>query len=292
MENIRGIGLMVLAMAGFALADMFIKSVSSHIPVGEILLFIGTGGTLFFAAMAGRNGEAVVSRDLFSGLILLRTLGEMAGTFGFVTALVLIPISTASAILQATPLAVTLGAALFMGEAVGWRRVSAIVVGFVGVLIIIRPGLEAFQPASLFAVLAVAGLSLRDLATRAAPRGFSTLRLGTYGFAALVPTGAVLLLLGEPLVLPDPGEWLFLALALMFDMAGYHALTHAMRMGDVAIVTPFRYARLLFAIIIGILVFGERLDLATIAGSLIVILSGLYTFAREHRQRLRSRPLP
>ena len=117
MENIRGIGLMVLAMAGFALADMFIKSVSSHIPVGEILLFIGTGGTLFFAAMAGRNGEAVVSRDLFSGLILLRTLGEMAGTFGFVTALVLIPISTASAILQATPLAVTLGAALFMGEA-------------------------------------------------------------------------------------------------------------------------------------------------------------------------------
>lgn len=173
MENLRGIGLMVASMAGFALADMFIKGVSGRIPVGEILLVIGIGGTLIFAISAISRGEAVIARDFFSPVILIKNLGEMIGTFGFVTALALTPISTVSAILQATLLAVTLGAAIFMQEAVGWRRWSAITVGLIGVLIIIRPGLAGFETASLFAVLAVFGLSIRDLATRAAPKSLS-----------------------------------------------------------------------------------------------------------------------
>jgi len=285
MENLRGIGLMILSMAGFSLADMFIKGVSSSLPVGEILLVMGSGGAVIFGFWARLRGEHVLSRDIYSPLILLRSGGEMTGTFGFITALALTPISSASAILQAAPLAVTMGAALFLHEPVGWRRWSAIAVGFVGVLIVIRPGMAGFQGASLFAVLAVVGLSTRDLATRAAPRDISSIRLGTYGFATLIPTGAVLLWLNGPWVSPDIMQSLGLLAAVVLGVAGYYALTLAMRLGDVAIITPFRYVRIIFAMIIGAAVFHERLDIWIITGSGIIIGSGLYTFARERRQR-------
>lgn len=286
MENLRGIILMTGSMACFATADMFIKMIAGHVPVAMILFVLGLGGSLIFGISAHLKGEKVVGRDAVSGLMLLRATGEMIGTFGFVTALWLTPISSASAILQATPLAVTLGAALFMGEQVGWRRWSAIIVGFSGVLVVIRPGLDGFQPASLFALMAVVGLTIRDLATRAAPRGMSPIRLGTYGFLPLIPAGLLVAgLTGQRFVLPGGFEWTALALALFADVAGYYALTFAMRMGDVAVITPFRYSRIVFAALFGMIVFAERLDAATIVGAAIIIGSGLYTFARERRRK-------
>jgi drug/metabolite transporter (DMT)-like permease len=292
MDNLRGILLMVASMAGFSLADTFIKMVSGHVPVGMILAVIGAGGTLIFGTLAVRRGEAIIATDILSPLMLLRMVGEIMSSLGFVLALATIPISTASAILQATPLMVTLGAAVFMREPVGWRRWTAIVIGFVGVLIVIRPGMEGFQAASLFAVVSVIGISIRDLSTRAAPVAMSAYRLGTYGFIALIPAGLLQLAVsGQGFVLPTAFEWGALGIAILADVLGYFALTFAMRMGDVAVITPFRYARVLFAVVAGFLVFGEVLDTATILGTAIVIGSGLYTFARE-RQRARQRAAP
>ncbi len=291
MENLRGIILMVASMAGFALAAMFIKGVTTSVPVGLVLLVLGVGGTLGFSALALASGERPIGRDLFSPLIMLRNLGEMLGTFGFVTAIALTPLASASAIIQAMPLAITLGAALFMREPVGWRRWSAIIIGFAGVLMVIRPGLSGFQPASLFAVLAVVGLSLRDLATRAAPGGISPLRLSVYGFITLIPSSLVLLAFDPVTQPPSPGQWGALLAALALDGAGYYALTLAMRMGDVSVITPFRYARILFAIAIGMAVFAERPDAWTIAGSVVIIGSGLYTFMREHMRRSAAKAL-
>ncbi len=291
MDNLRGIVLMTAAMAGFALADMFIKGVSHAVPVGEVLLVLGVGGTAIFATLALLRGEAPFGRDFFSPLILLRNLGEMAGTFGFVTALALTPLAAASAIIQAMPLAITLGAALFLGEPVGWRRWTAIAVGFGGVVMVIRPGLEGFQPASLFAVLAVIGLSVRDLATRAAPGALSAMRLSVYGFATLIPSSLVLLALDGPPVRPEPLQAAALLAALLLDAAGYFALTLAMRAGDVATVTPFRYSRILFAIVIGFVVFAERPDIWTLLGALVIVVSGLYTLMRERFRRTPAPPL-
>ncbi len=291
MENLRGIVLMTGSMACFATADMFIKMIAGDIPTSMILCVLGLGGSLLFALAARLNGERVIGRDALSPLMLVRTTGEMIGTIGFVTALWLTPISSASAILQATPLAVTLGSALFMGEEVGWRRWSAIAIGFAGVLVIIRPGLAGFQPASLFALMSVVGLTIRDLATRAAPKGMSPIRLGTYGFLPLVPAGLlVAALTGQTFTTPDAFEAAALAFALFADVAGYYALTFAMRMGDVAVITPFRYSRIVFAALIGIFAFGEHLDALTLAGATIVIGSGLYTFARERQRKVE--PVP
>ncbi|MFT4715876.1 MAG: drug/metabolite transporter (DMT)-like permease [Paracoccaceae bacterium] len=285
MENLRGIGLMIVAMAAFTIADTFIKKVSNAIPVGEILLFMGIGGLLIFSIWAKSVNQKLFGADFFSRLNFFRSLGEMIGTFGFVTALALSPISSASAILQATPLVITLGAALFLKESVGWRRWTASFIGFAGVLLIVQPGMAAFQPASLFAVLAVIGLSIRDLATRSAPKSMTSIRLGVYGFASVIPTGTVLTLIDGPFVVPDISQAATLSLSVLFAAAGYHMLTLAMRMGDVSIIAPFRYVRIIFAIGMGILVFGEVIDFWMIAGSIIVVASGLYTFAREGKRR-------
>jgi drug/metabolite transporter (DMT)-like permease len=140
MNNLRGILLMVAAMAGFAVEDALIKAASATVPVGQILLFLGIGGTLAFGTLARLQGARLFTRVVLLRPVLLRNASEMLGTMCFVSAIAIAPLSTVSAILQATPLAVTLGAALFLGAEVGWRRWTAILVGFAGVLIIVRPG--------------------------------------------------------------------------------------------------------------------------------------------------------
>ena len=290
MENLRAISLMVLSMAGFAIEDMLIKIIALEMPIGQFLILIGAGGALLFTAMSRRQGQAVLSADFLRPSIIIRNLGEVIGTLGFVTALVLTPLSSASAILQATPLAVTLGAALFLGEAVGWRRWSAILIGFCGVIAVIRPGLDGFEPASLFAVLGVIGLATRDVATRAAPARISSAVLSAHGFAMLVPAGALLLCISGGATAPSALGYGLLLAALAIGVSAYYALTLAMRLGDVAVVTPFRYVRLVFALAIGVTVFNEQPDAWTLIGAAIIILSGLYTFFRERQLKRKSCP--
>jgi len=289
MENLRAIALMVLSMAGFAVEDMLIKYIALEMPTGQFLMLIGAGGALIFTLMAWKQGQAVLSADFLRPTIIIRNLGEVIGTLGFVTALVLTPLSSASAILQATPLAVTLGAALFLKEAVGWRRWSAILIGFGGVVAVIRPGLDGFQPASLFAVLGVIGLATRDVATRATPAEISSLVLSAHGFGMLVPAGAFLLWISGGAVAPSAQGYGLLFAALIIGVSAYYALTLSMRLGDVAVVTPFRYVRLVFALFIGVTVFHEQPDAWTLSGAAIIKLSGLYTFFRERQLGLKTR---
>jgi drug/metabolite transporter (DMT)-like permease len=210
---------------------------------------------------------------------------EVVGRAGYFLGITLTPLSNASAILQASPLFVTLGAALFFGEQVGWRRWSAIAVGFAGVLIVLRPGLEGFTPASIFTLIGTLGFAARDLGTRAAPKSLSNLHLATYGFAVLVPTGLVLGLFTGPIPPLDARSVAFVGAATLFGIAGYYSITAAMRLGEVGVVTPFRYTRLLFAIILGMAIFGERPDAMTLLGGAVIVASGLYTILRSTRQR-------
>lgn len=286
MDNLRGSILMVLAMLGFALEDMFIKQMAGALPTGQILATLGLGGSIVFALVVRAQGDRLLQRDALHPMVLLRNLGEIFGTVGYVTAVVLTPISSASAIFQATPLFVTLGAALFLREAVGWRRWVAICVGFCGVLLIIRPGMESFRPASLFAVQGVVFLGIRDLATRRIPATVSSMRLSTYAFAVTVPTGLILMaVMGDGFVAPGALDGLRVAGSIVAGVLGYYALVTATRLGDMSHVAPFRYSRLVFALIIGVFVFGERPDMATLIGAAIIVGSGTYAAIREGQRR-------
>ena len=283
--NLRGIVLMVVSMAAFAIEDSFIKRAADDMPTGQILLMLGVFGAAIFTVMAARAGQKPFSRDLLQGQVMLRNLGEVIGTMGFVTAIALTPLTSATAILQAMPLAVTLGAALFLGESVGWRRWTAILVGFAGVLVIIRPGLEGFDINSLWAVLAVFGLAIRDLATRRVPARIGSMSISVSGFVSVAILGAAMLALSGGAVWPGTLQTALMVGALSAGVVGYWMVVEAMRVGEISAVTPFRYARLIFALIIGILIFGERPDVMTLAGATLVIGSGLYTFARERMRR-------
>ncbi|MGX9855598.1 DMT family transporter [Limimaricola variabilis] len=290
MENLRGSLLMVAAMLGFALEDMFIKLLAGALPVGQILMLLGLGGGVAFALMAMTRGDRLWSPDFHHPAVIARNLGEVIGTGGFITAVALSPLATATAIAQSIPLLVTLGAALFFAEPVGWRRWSAICVGLLGVLIVIRPGADGFTPMSLFALIGAIGLAGRDLASRRVPRVISSTKLSVYAFLILVPVGyAMVLVADQSLVRPDATQAAMLGFAIVIGIAAYYMLTAATRMGEVSVIAPYRYTRLIFALVIAVSVFGERPDGLTYLGAAIIVGSGIYTLLREARVRRASR---
>jgi drug/metabolite transporter (DMT)-like permease len=285
--NLRGIVLMTLAMAGFAVEDMFMKAAAARgVPVGQMLILFGLGGAAAFAVLVARAGQSLAPAAMLSRPMLAKVAFEVSGRAGHTLALALAPMATTVAILQAAPLVVTLGAALLFGEAVGWRRWLAIAVGLSGVMLVLRPGAGGFEWTSLFALVGMIGFAGRDLATRAAPPGLSNLQLGLYGFLAMAPPGAVMALWGG--VRPvDATAAACLAGAVLFGVAGYYGLTAAMRTGEIGAVAPFRYTRLVFALILAVVVFGERPDAVTLIGASLIVASGVYAVLRE---RLLRRP--
>ena len=281
--NLRGALWMVAAMAGFAVEDMFLKAAAKHMPLGQALLVFGLIGAAAFAVMAMRKGEAVLHPAALSRPLLIRSGFEVTGRLFYSLAIALTPLSVASAILQATPLVVVAGAAVLFGETVGWRRWLAILIGFAGVLVILRPGVDGFDALSLLTILGLIGFAGRDLATRAAPPALSNLQLGVYGLSMLAVAGAILLAISGGAKVPDAmGAALILATSV-FGVFAYFALTVAMRTGDVSAVTPFRYTRLVFAMILGVLVFGERPDALTLLGSALVVGAGIYALLSGRR---------
>ncbi len=271
-------------MAGFAVEDMFLKSAASSLPIGQVMIWFGLGGSLIFVAFARAQGQSVFPHAVIERTMLVRNVFEIMGRLFFTAAIVLTPLSSATAILQATPIVVVAGAALFFGETVGWRRWSAILVGLCGVLVILRPGAESFSPLSIIAVLGMLGFAGRDLATRAAPKTISGAVLGVWGFWMVLIAGLGFSVWdGAAFVWPGAPATLALGGACVFGAFGYSSLTRAMRMGDVSAVTPFRYSRLLFGVGFGVVIFGETLEPNMLIGSAIIVASGLYILARGRR---------
>ena len=276
---------MVLAMAAFAIEDMFIKAAAEVLSLGVVLALFGLGGMFVFMLLTWRKGQSVLRPEVVSGPIILRAICEVMGRLCFALAITLTPLSSASAILQATPLVVVLGAALIFREQVGLSRWLAILIGFCGVLMIVRPGVDSFDPASLFAVLSTLGFAGRDLATRGAPASLSNTHLGVYGFFVLIPTGVVLHLMNMTPINFQLDTSVLVLGAVIFGVVAYNALTIAMRTGDVSVVTPFRYTRLLFAFILGVAVFNETPDMWTLIGGAVVVLSGVYTLLSSRKRQ-------
>lgn len=282
-SNFIGSLWMIASMAAFAIEDSLFKAVAATVPVGEMLMLFGAGGALIFACLAMLTKDRLYHADVLSRPMLIRMCFEITGRLFYVLAVAITPLSSATAILQATPIVVVAGAAIFFGERVGWMRWSAIFMGLLGVLIVLRPGTEAFSPLSILAVIGMLGLAGRDLASRAAPKSLSTVVLGFYGFLTVIVAGSIFALWqGKAFVLPDGYASALMIGVICVGVFAYSALMKAMRMGDVSVVTPFRYSRLIFGVGLGIVVFGERLDAPTFVGCLLIVATGLFIMWRGH----------
>ncbi|MDP7150385.1 MAG: DMT family transporter [Paracoccaceae bacterium] len=272
-------------MGLFAIEDAFIKMASRSVPVGEILVFMGLGGVVFFTVLLLYTREPLFPREARTLPIYARMASEIVGRVSYSLALAFGSLAVVSAVLQATPLAVTLGAAVLFGEKVGIRRWSAILAGFIGVLVILRPGLDGFEPVALLSLVGLLGLAVRDLTTRAAPKTLSNRQLGLYGFVALIPSGFVMLAITGGWQNPLDEAWPYLLGISVFGIGAYYLITAAMRVGEVSVVTPFRYSRIVFAVIISVTIFNEQIDSLMLLGIALVIASGLYTMWRENIRR-------
>lgn len=282
---------MVVAMAGFGLNDALMKLTAGQVTLAQAIFVRGLLATALIAVLAWRLGalkrNAIARRD--RRRVAWRVVGEAGAAVCFLTALFNMPIANAMAILQAIPLALTLAAALWLHEPVGWRRLSAVAIGFLGVLVIIRPGFAGFTVYSLWALAAVGFLVLRDLATRTISPDTSSAAV-TLVTSAIITAGGGVVALAGPWQPMSPGLLGTLAAAAVFLFLGYLFAVMTMRVGEVAVVSPFRYTILLWAILAGVVLFDEWPDGWTLAGSAVVVGTGLYTFYRERRIARRSAP--
>ena len=274
---------MILSMACFAVEDTFIKLLSARLPATQILFSVGFGGALITLALAVTLNVNLADKILLNKHVISRTIADLFGALFFTSAMVLIPMSLLASILQATPLFVTLGAAILLGEKVGWRRWSAIFIGFLGVIIILQPGYGSFQLASLLGLAAVLCLALRDVVTRDMATEIPTLTVTFYACLAMGSAGFIAYpFFGTP-IMPTTFEAILLVCAAIIGLTGYFLIVLATRKGDVSVIAPFRYSRLLFSLGLASLILGEMLTLPILLGGLLVVSSGIYTFGRERR---------
>ena len=274
---------MMMSMACFAVEDTFIKLLSARLPATQILFSIGFGGALITLVLAIVLNVNLADKILLNKHVISRTIADLFGALSFTSAMVLIPMSLLASILQATPLFVTLGAAILLGEKVGWRRWSAIFIGFLGVIIILQPGYGSFQLASLLGLAAVLCLALRDLVTRDMATEIPTLTVTFYACLAMGSAGFIAYPFFGPPIMPTTYEAIILISAAIIGLTGYFLLVLATRKGDVSVIAPFRYSRLLFSLGLASLILGEKLTLPILLGGLLVVSSGIYTFGRERR---------
>ena len=282
-SNMRGSLFMMIAMAGYTTNDALTKLAGVHLNAAQIMLVRGLFATTIVALLAWHQGALRPWRTILIPAVGWRVAAELTATFAFLTGLMQLPLANATAIMQALPLAITMGAALFLHEPVGWRRWSAIGAGFIGVLIIVRPGFEGFNRFALFNLLAVLACTVRDLATSRVPRSIPSL------YIALATSMAVTL--GGVLAVVPFGGWRpmdqstvgMMAASSVMVVVGYQFAAMAVRTGQMSAVAPFRYTALLWSILLTILLFGQYPDLPMIVGATIIVTSGIYAFWRERR---------
>ncbi len=289
--NLRACLFMLGAMAAFAVNDACTKLAISDVSAPHIMALRGVIATALLWSLAAWRGAVGRPRRLAHPLLAFRTVADIGATITYVVALAHLPIANASAIFQALPLVVTLAAALFLGEQVGWRRWTAIGVGFVGILVIVRPGAEGFTLFSLLVLLSVVCSAARDLATRRMPTDIPSFAVSAVTSTAVTLVGFLL----TPFwgwVPVEPRDFALFGVAAFCLALGYVCIVEAMRSGDMGFVAPFRYTILVFAIGLGYAIFGDVLDIWTLAGAAIVIGSGAYSLYRERVRGRRPKLAP
>ncbi len=276
---------MAAAMFGYVVNDALVRQVGQTLPLGQIMLIRNSLLVFLLILIVHYRGHWPQIRQVFEPRVALRSVFELLATLTFLYALMRVPFANTAAILQCLPLAVALGAVFFFGERVGVWRWTAIVIGFIGVLIIVRPGMTGFTSASLWLLVTVVFAAGRDLLARTFPKSLATTIVALSTACIIALAGAVMVLFQETWVAVSLANSLRLAGAAFFLTGAYLCIVLTMRVGDISVSVFFRYTSLLWAIFFGWLLFSELPDAMTLTGSALVISMGALTLYREGRSR-------
>lgn len=282
-DNQRGATFMMLSMAAFVLNDTFVKLLGAHIPLFEILFLRGllaTGALIMMCWYLNALQWRHSARDW--SLMIARSSSEIAAAYFFLTALIHMPIANVTAILQTLPLTVSLGGVLFFKNPIGWRRLLAILIGFGGMMLIVRPGSDGFDIYSIYVLFAVLCVTVRDLTTRAMSKSVPSLFVTLLASLSVTVYSGIMVIGAEftPMTSTDQA---YLIASAIFIIGGYAFSVLVMRVGDISFVALFRYSAVIWTLLIGFWVFGDWPDELTLLGAAIIALSGGYTMLREAR---------
>jgi drug/metabolite transporter (DMT)-like permease len=284
-DSVRGIAAMIGAMCCFIFSDMFAKLASASVPVGEVIAIRGFFSTVFMAIPVFMQGTWPLLVPRFSRAWAVRILGEVGAALTFIPALANMPIANVVAITQTVPLALTAAGAAFFGEIVGWRRWTATVIGFLGVLLIVRPGTAAFSWWSIAALGCVAAVVVRDIATRRMKPGVPATLLSASTAAGVMLAGCGLSLFTGPWVQPSAWTAFCIAASGVAVAGGYYFSILAIRLAAFSTVAPFRYTIIPMSLVAGYFIWGDRPDVLSLLGIAVIVSAGIYTFLREQKAK-------
>lgn len=276
----RAVLLMLVSASLFGLMAVSIRLASAQLHPFQITFFRSSFGALFALPLLFIHGWSLLRTPRLNFYVMRCMLG-MGGMLAGFWAIVNLPLAQAVALSYSSPLFVTIGAVVFLGEIVRRRRWSAVIVGFIGVLVIVRPGSAAFTAGSLVALLS-AGL------TGAVTISIKSLTGSEPADRIVLLTTLLWVPLSLPAALPvwqwpDPDIWPWLVLSGALGTGGHYCWTRALRLADASLLAPFSYLQLLIVAVLAWLVFGENVDRYTALGAIIIIGASLYIAQREHR---------
>jgi S-adenosylmethionine uptake transporter len=280
-ENFSGALLMMICMGAFVLNDAFVRLAGNTLPLGQILFIrslLTTVVLLAFALYGGVFRITVPKADKWR--IFFRSIAEALTAYFFLTAVMNMPFANVTAILQILPVTVTLAAAFVFKEKVGIFRITLIILGFLGVILIINPSADGFNVYAIYALIAVFLITIRDLITRKLSGEVSTL-LPTVSASIGVLLFSVILMTNTPLQPLNTQNSIFIISAAFFIIFGYYTAVLVMRSGEISFISPFRYSAILFALIIGFIFFDEQPEQIAVLGIAIVMLSGVTLMIRN-----------
>ena len=280
-DNFRGALIMMICMSAFVLNDAFVRLAGDSLPLAQILFIRGLITTfllLAFAIYGGAFSISVSKKDKCR--IFFRSVAEALTAYFFLTAVMHMPFANVTAILQILPMTVTLAAAIIFKEKVGLIRISLIILGFFGVVLIINPSADGFNLYAIYALVAVFLITIRDLITRKISSTVPTL-LPTVSASFGVLLFSVILLINTPLQPLNTQNTLFILSAAFFIIFGYYTAVLVMRGGEISFISPFRYSAILFALILGLVFFDEKPDITAFLGIVVVMLAGIVLMMRN-----------
>ncbi|MCK0172494.1 DMT family transporter [Aliiroseovarius sp. S1123] len=281
-DNFKAAALMTGSMAGYTFNDACMKVLSATMPLEQAVFLRGVATCVLLYVLGRYLGTVRFNLSAREWkLIGFRCIGEIGATYCFLTALFHMPIANVTAILQVLPLVIALAAWVFLSEPLGWRRLAAISVGFIGVLLIIQPG-AGFSVWSLYALAAVVFITFRDLVVRKLSPETPSMTVAIMA-AISITIGFGIASVGVEWVPVNGWSASLLGMAAFFIFLGYLFSVMVMRVGDIAFAAPFRYTGLIWALVLGLMLFSEWPNDVTLIGAGIVVGTGLFTLFRERR---------
>lgn len=280
----RGILAMMAANACFIANDALMKLAMERIPLGESIFLRGlVTGAIFFAIFRFTSAAFDPAILRHRG-VLYRLLAEIAASACYLFALIGMPIADLSGALQLVPLAIMAGAAVFLGETIGWRRWTAAAIGLVGAMMIVRPGLN-LSIYQAMALICIVGIVIRDLITRRLPASLSSIAISATSAAGLAVFGLMLAPM-ESWSWPDRTTTIYLVIAALFLVGANTWLVTAMRNGEIGVVGPFRYTALFWAVLAGFTIWDEVPSLWSWTGMALLVCAGIYSLRRQQFRKL------